>query len=101
MFGGVVPRSEALALGENSQHRRVSIRHPSTKDETTDENHNPGKQTFEKVENSDRAHTHKVEDGPFDAQVRKGLVQALEDSVASLEIGCLHEALAAQLGGIV
>jgi hypothetical protein len=28
-------------------------------------------------------------------------VQALEDSVASLEIGFLHEALAAQLGGIV
>jgi len=98
LLGGVVACSEALALGEDAQHRRVHVRHPSTKDETTDENHNPGKQTFEKIENSDRADAHKVEDGPLDAQVCKGLVQALEDSIASLEIGFVHESPRCSIG---
>ena len=61
---------------------------------------NAGEEALEKVEYPDRTDADKIEDGPFDTQVRKGLVQALEDSVASLEIGFLHEALAAQLGGI-
>jgi hypothetical protein len=91
LLGGVIACSEALALGEDAQHRRVRVRYPATKNETTDENNNPGKQTFEKIEDADGANAHKVEDGPLDAQVRKGLVQALEDSIASLEIGFVHE----------
>jgi len=51
----------------------------------------PGKETFEKIENSDGADAHKVEDSSLDAQIREQLVQALEDSVAALEIGFLHE----------
>ena len=95
---GVVTCSEALALGENSQHRGVRVRDPATEDETADEDNNPGKETFEEIENSDRADAHKVEDGPLDSQVRKGLVQALEDSAASLEIGFLHESPRYSLG---
>jgi hypothetical protein len=91
LFGGVVARSEALALGKDAQHRRVCVRYPPTKDETGDEDNKPGKETFEKIKNSDGTNAHKVEDGPLDAQVRKGLVQALEDSIASLEICVQHE----------
>jgi hypothetical protein len=98
LLGGVVACSEALALGEDAQHRRIRVRHPATKNETTNENNNPGKQTFEEIENSNRADAHKVEDGPLDAQVRKGLVQALEDSIASLEIGFVHESPRCSIG---
>ena len=51
----------------------------------------PGKETFERIENSDGPDAHKVEDSSLDAQIRERLVQALEDSVAALEIGFLHE----------
>jgi hypothetical protein len=78
-------------VGEDAKHRRVGVRDPSSKDETADEDNDAGKETFEKIENSDRPDAHKVEDGPLDAQIRKGLVQALEDSIASPEIGFVHE----------
>jgi len=98
LLGGVVACPEALALGEDSQHRRVRVRHPASKDETTDEDNNSGQEAFEKIENADRADAHKVEDGPLDAQVRKGLVQALEDSIASLKIAFLHESPRCSIG---
>jgi hypothetical protein len=98
LLGGVVPCSEALALGEDSQHRWVCVRHPTTKDETADEDNNPGKEAFEKIENSNCADAYEVEDCTLNTQVHEGFVQALEDSIAAPEIGFLHESPRCSIG---
>jgi hypothetical protein len=40
----------------------------------------------------------KLEDGTLDAEIRKGLVLALEDLIAELEIGVVHKTPVAQSG---
>src|SRR5581483_9782722 len=90
-FCRVIAGLEAFALSKDAEHRRVSIRDPTPKDETAHENHDARKKTLEKIEDADCADANKVEDSALDAQVREGLVKALEDSVLAPWSVFLHD----------
>jgi hypothetical protein len=94
---GVIAGFEALTLCEDAQHGWVSIRHPSPEDESTNEDHDPGEQTFEKVEHPDRPDADKVKDGPLNAQVCEWLVEALKNSIPALEVHFLHDRVLSML----
>jgi len=58
----------------------------------SDEDGNTGKDRIEDVERAHCADAHEVKQSAFDAQIREGLMQALEDPVAPAACGvCLHE----------
>ena len=91
MFGCVIARLVPLGLGQNAQKRRIGRRHPMAKRIAAQKHGHPGQQAVEEVECAHRPHADEVEECPLHAQVREGLVQALEDPIASRVVRvCLH-----------
>ena len=86
LLGRVVARAEALALREDAQHGWISTGYPAAKRVASDEHDDPSQQTFKEIENADGSDTDEIEEGSLDAQIGEGLMQALEDAIATFEI---------------
>jgi hypothetical protein len=98
LLGGVVEYSEALALVEAAQPRRVGGRDHRPKMEPSMKTTRPASRLAKRSKDAGCAEAHKVEDCPLDAQIREGFVQDLEDSIAAPEIGFVHESAHCSIG---
>jgi hypothetical protein len=91
LFRGVIASTELFTPGEYSQHCRISVRYPTTKRVSTDEDNHSSQETLEEVENGNCPDTHEIEESPLDTQIRERFVQAFEDSVPASIVRFLHD----------
>src|ERR1700680_3890372 len=92
---GVIAQLVAFGLCEDAEECRIAVRHPMAEGKAAKEDGYTGEDGIEEIKGPDRADAYEVKQRPFDAQVGKWFMQALEDSICAMLLWCFvwHKSL--------